>query len=144
MARVMTLGTFDLPHPGHIALFRECRKLAGEGGKVIVAVNRDQFVEQFKGRTPVMSFEERFEVISAIKYVDDVVDNNGTDQSGLIELMGPDWLAIGVDWAARDYYGQLGISAEWLATRRISLAYLAHEMSATVSTTKLRDRMEAA
>lgn len=141
MARVMTLGTFDLPHPGHIALFRECRKLAGEDGKVIVAVNRDQFVKQFKGRAPVMSFDERFEVIAAIRYVDDVVDNNGTDQAALIELMKPDWLAIGVDWANRDYYGQLGISPEWLAQRHISLAYLAHECSATVSTTRLRSRL---
>lgn len=143
MSKVMTLGTFDLPHPGHVSLFRECRKLAGPDGKVIVAVNRDAFVEKFKGKKPVMSFEERFEVIAAIRYVDDVVDNNGTDQASLIDLMGPDWLAIGVDWASRDYYGQLGITSAWLAERSISLAYLAHERSASVSTTKLRDRMEA-
>lgn len=142
MATVMTLGTFDLPHPGHIALFRECRKLAGPDGKVVVAVNRDGFVAKFKHKTPVMTYAERAEVIRSIRYVDEVVDNTGSDQAFLIESHRPDWLAIGVDWAARDYYGQLGITPAWLCERNISLVYLAHEASASVSTSKLRGRLE--
>lgn len=141
MATVLTLGTYDLPHPGHIALFRECRKLAGPGGKVVVAVNRDGFVAQFKHRTPVMSCEERMTVIRAIRYVDEVVDNPGADQPYLIESHRPDWIAIGVDWAARDYHRQLGVTPEWLAERGVSLAYLAHESSSVVSTSQLRLRL---
>jgi len=141
MATVLTMGTFDLPHPGHIALFRECRKLAGDGGKVVVAVNRDGFVAKFKHKTPVMTCAERMEVIRAIRYVDEVVDNTGTDQPYLIESHKPDWIAIGVDWASKDYYGQLGITPEWLRERGISLAYLAHEATAMVTTTQLRVRL---
>lgn len=137
----MTLGTFDLLHPGHVALFRECRKLAGPGGKVVVAVNRDGFVARFKHKTPVLSCDERMEIIRAVRYVDEVVDNTGEHQHHLIESFRPDWLAIGVDWATRDYYAQLDITPAWLAERRISLVYLAHEASTVVSTTKLRHRM---
>lgn len=138
--KVLTLGTFDLPHPGHVSLLRECRKLAGDG-RVVVAVNRDGFVARFKAHPPVMSWEERVAVISACRYVDEVLENTGHNQPDLVESVRPDWLAIGVDWAARDYYGQLGISPDWLADRNISLVYLAHERSTSISTTKLRDRM---
>jgi glycerol-3-phosphate cytidylyltransferase len=140
---VLTLGTFDLPHPGHVALFRECRKLAGPDGRVVVAVNRDGFVARFKHQAPLMMWSERCEVIRAIRYVDEVLENTGNNQPDLIDSVRPDWLAIGVDWATRDYYGQLGITPEWLAERRISLVYLAHEHSTAVSTTKLRDRLMA-
>lgn len=138
---VLTMGTFDLPHPGHVALFRECRKLAGSDGKVVVAVNRDGFVAKFKHKTPVMTYNERAEVIRAIRYVDEVIDNTGNDQAFLIESVRPDFLVIGVDWASRDYYGQLGITPAWLAERSISLIYVAHESSSAVSTTRLRDRL---
>lgn len=138
---VLTMGTFDLPHPGHVALLRECRKLAGVDGRVVVGLNLDSFVARFKERAPVMSYAERAEVLSACRYVDEIVENDGRDQPAMIEKVGPDWLAIGVDWARRDYYGQLEISPQWLAERNISLVYLAHLRSDAISTTKLRGRM---
>lgn len=141
MTKVLTLGTFDLVHPGHVALFRECRKLAGDG-RVVVAVNLDGFVTRFKHRAPVMTWTQRAEVIRSIRYVDEVLENNGNYQPDLIESVRPDWLVIGVDWATKDYYGQLGITPQWLAERGITLLYVAHEQTGTVSTTMLRARME--
>lgn len=138
------MGTFDMPHPGHVALFRECRKLAGPDGKVVVTVNRDAFVARFKTNAPVMTYGQRAEVVSAIRYVDEVLENTGKDQPYLIETVRPDLLVIGVDWAAKDYYHQLGISPEWLAERQITLVYVAHEHTNTVSSTKLRERMTPA
>lgn len=143
MSRVMTLGTFDLPHAGHMALLRECRKLAGPDGYVIAAVNRSGFVARFKSRPPVMHDDERAAVVAACRYVDEVVFNDGLAQPALIESCRPDWLAIGMDWAARDYLKQVDITAEWLRERGISLAYLWHEHVHTVSTTKLRERIAA-
>lgn len=135
------MGTFDLPHPGHVALLRECRKLAGEGGRVVAAVNRDDFVAKFKGSPPVMSYEERAAVIGALRYVDEVVENTGSAQAGLIEAVAPDWLAVGVDWAARNYHAQLDITPEWLRQHGVSLVYVGHADSTTVSSTKLKARM---
>ena len=43
---VLTLGTFDLFHEGHVNLLARCRMLAGRNGLVVVALNPDEFVEQ--------------------------------------------------------------------------------------------------
>lgn len=138
--RVLTMGTFDLLHPGHVALFRECRRLAGSAGTVIAAVNTDAFVAKFK-RQPTMTGSERADMIGALRDVDVTIMNDGLDQAGLIEYVGPEILAVGIDWSTRDYYGQLGITPAWLDDRGISLVYLAHERSATVSTTAIRARL---
>lgn len=140
MNKVLTLGTFDLPHPGHIALLQGCRQLAGPNGTVTVGLNTDEFVYQFKGRQPVMTLQERITTVGACRYVDTVIVNDGTDQQQLIYSMEPTILAIGEDWARKDYYGQLGISAEWLRERDILLVYLA---TTVVSTTELRARVMA-
>jgi cytidyltransferase-like protein len=142
MPDLITLGTFDMLHPGHVALLRECKKIVGVTGKVLVAVSEDAFVEQWKHKTPVMTCAERMQVVGALKYVDYVVANDGSNQAGLIESLTPSWLAIGVDWAKRDYYGQLGITQAWLTQRRISLVYLTHELVDVVSSTDIRRRME--
>lgn len=137
---VVTAGTFDLLHVGHLALLRECRKIAGSYGRVVVAVNTDQFVTQFK-HLPVVPYAQRAELVRSVRYVDDVVPNDGLDQSSLIESLRPDVLAVGVDWATRDYYAQIGVTPQWLHERGISLVYVAHEHSTDVSSTMLRSRI---
>jgi cytidyltransferase-like protein len=140
LSTVLTMGTFDLPHPGHVFLFRECRKLAGPDGRVVVAVNRDAFVAKFKHSAPVMSYSERAEVVGTIRYVDDVIENNGTFQPELIESVRPQWLVIGLDWATKDYYAQLDITPQWLEERGISLVYVPRDPNGP-STTKLKQRI---
>lgn len=140
---VVTAGTYDMLHVGHIALFRECRKIAGEHGRVVVAVNTDEFVTRFK-REPLMSYADRAALVRSVRYVDDVVPNDGVEQSALIEKLQPDVLAVGVDWASKDYYGQIGVTPQWLHERGITLVYVAHEHSDTVSTGLLRERLARA
>ena len=136
---VVTAGSFDLLHVGHLALFRECKKLAGDYGVVVVAVNTDEFVAKFK-REPIVPFIDRAAMVRAIRYVDDVVANDGLDQSALIDSLSPDILVIGVDWAAKNYYEQIGVTQDWLHERNISLVYVAHEHTNTVSTSLIRSR----
>jgi glycerol-3-phosphate cytidylyltransferase len=138
---VMTMGTFDLLHPGHLELLIRCKQLAIFGGRLTVAVNSDEFVERFKQRRPVMSTRERVAMVRALQVVDTVVVNEGTDQAALIENAKPQLLVVGGDWAGRDYMGQLGISHDWLAERDIVLLYMVHGKSDEISTTKLRARM---
>ena len=57
---VYTGGTFDLPHSGHVNFLKKCAQL----GDVYVALNTDEFIEQYKGKPLVMSFDEWLEVIS--------------------------------------------------------------------------------
>lgn len=143
MRTALTLGTFDLLHAGHVALFRRCKDLLPVGGRLIVGVNSDDFVERFKGRRPILTVAERTKVLQAIRDVDMVVENDGTNQADLIDNLRPDYLVVGVDWAARDYMGQLGISYEWLASRGIVLLYMAHPESLAVSSTAIRERLTA-
>jgi len=125
MRTVYTGGTFDLIHPGHVHLLAECRELAGKGGKVVVALNPDDFVERYKGHAPVMRYADRAAVLRAIRYVDEVVPNlSGADSRPTIEMVRPDIIAIGADWLGRDYYAQMGFTQRWLDEREISLIYV--------------------
>jgi glycerol-3-phosphate cytidylyltransferase len=143
MARVLTLGTFDLPHPGHMYLFEQCRAIAGRKGEVNVAVNPDWFIEKFKGRAPVQTWAERAAILGAVKFIDRIWETPGPDAKPLIEEVNPDFLVIGVDWAPpKDYYGQLQITQEWLADRHIALLYL--DRLGDLSSTNLKARIREA
>jgi len=141
VATVLTMGSFDLLHPGHVGLLRRCRAIAHSGGRVVVAVNTDDFIAHFKDRRPVMAYAERATMVEAVRYVDQVVENDGADQAKLIEMVKPDWLVVGADWATKDYMAQLGITYEWLAEHGIALIYLVHGQSAAISSTQVRARM---
>ena len=109
--RVITLGTFDLLHPGHVHLLKACRRLAGPHGEVVVAVNRDGFVERYKGHVPVMGETERRMMVEQLPYVTRAIVNLGDEYAGrTIEALGPGLLVIGADWRDRDYLGQLRVT----------------------------------
>lgn len=133
-------GTFDLFHAGHVYLLGQCRKLAGPDGKVVVALNTDQFVASYKLHPPVNSFSEREAVLMACKHVDEVLRNAyGADSKPAIEAVRPDVIAIGIDWAAKDYYAQMNFTQQWLDDRQITLVYLPHPRP--ISTYEIKNRI---
>jgi len=137
-----TGGTFDLLHIGHLELLAACRELAGPRGRVVASLNRDEFVERYKGRRPVQPYAVREEILRACSLVDLVVCNAGDEDSGIaIDVVRPDVLVIGDDWRDRDYLGQLGITAEWLAERRLWIEYVPRTRG--TSTTGIRAGLEA-
>jgi glycerol-3-phosphate cytidylyltransferase len=134
---VYTGGTFDLFHSGHVNLLRKCNQL----GDVTVALNTDEFIESYKGKPPVMSYEERKAVLEACRYVSAVVPNEGgADSTITISDVEPDIIAIGSDWARRDYYKQMGFTQDWLDERGISLIYIPYTNG--ISTTNLKARVK--
>ena len=139
---VLTLGTFDLLHVGHLELLGACRKMAGPDGRVVVGLNTDAFVTRYKGRAPVQSYPEREELLRACRFVDLVLANLGEEDSKpIIETVRPDLLAIGDDWLDRDYLGQLGVTAGWLLERHLVIEYVPRTRG--VSTTGMRGRIAA-
>lgn len=68
MRKVITLGTFDLLHPGHINLLRRAKEL---GDYLIVGLSSDDFA-LFKGKKTVLDYEQRKAILEAIKYVDEI------------------------------------------------------------------------
>jgi cytidyltransferase-like protein len=136
MPRVYTGGSFDLPHHGHYRLLER----ASHFGSVTVALNLNEFSKQYKGKTLIMSYEERREVLLNCKWVDEVIPNfGGADSKPAIELVKPDFIVIGSDWATKDYHAQMGFTQEWLDERGIILAYIPYTNG--VSSTELRKRI---
>lgn len=142
MTTVLTIGTFDLLHPGHLELLEGCRALVGPEGRVWVGVNRDAFVERYKQRRPTQTLRHRMEILRALRLVDGVFANVGDEDSGLlIDALSPDLLAIGDDWLdpghdERRYFAQLGVTPEWMAERALRVAYIPRTRG--LSTTVLR------
>ena len=134
---VYTGGTFDLLHSGHVSFLRRCSEI----GSVTVALNTDEFIEAYKGKSPVMSYAEREAVLLGLKYVSAVIPNvGGADSRVSIDLVSPDFVVIGSDWAKRDYYKQMGFSQDWLDERGIALCYIPYTQG--ISTTEIKRRMK--
>ncbi len=125
---VYNCGTYDLLHPGHLYVFRQLRTLAGFDGVVTVGLNTDEFVSEFKGHPPVQTYDERFEMLSAIRDIDYVVENTGgADSKPTIDFVKPQIIAAGHDWWSQDhsrYCAQMGFDLKWLDDRGIKLVYL--------------------
>lgn len=138
---VYTGGTFDLFHSGHVNLLKRCREVAGIEGKVVVALNTDDFIWQFKNKKPICNEQERLDVLLACRYVDEVVMNIGGQDSKIsIDMVGPNYIVVGSDWAKKDYYAQMSFTQEWLDERGIGLVYVPYTTS--ISSTKIRGRMQ--
>lgn len=134
-----TGGTFDLPHAGHVNFLRQCKVIAGDG-RVIVSLNTDEFIHEYKGKPPIMSYAERAAVIRSIRYVDDVIPNIGGKNSTIaIEQVKPQFIVIGSDWAKKDYYTQMGFTQSWLDERGIVLCYVPY--TDFISTTEIKRRL---
>lgn len=99
MKRVITYGTFDLLHYGHINLLKRAKKL---GDYLIVALSTDEFNWDEKGKKCYFSYEKRKELLEAIRYVDLVIPENGWDQkvSDMKEYH-VDTFVMGDDWAGK-------------------------------------------
>jgi glycerol-3-phosphate cytidylyltransferase len=138
MNKLYTGGTFDLFHAGHVNFLRQCKRLAE---KVIVSLNTDEFIEQYKSKLPIISYNDRKEILLSCKYVDEVVENsNGEDSKPTIVEVKPDIIAIGDDWAKKDYYKQMNFTQEWLDDRDILLVYIPYKQG--ISTTEIKARLQ--
>lgn len=140
MSVIYTGGTFDLFHSGHVNLLKRCKELSGDWGSVVVSLNTDEFIQQYKGKSPICSTEERMSVLESCRYVDQVVLNvGGADSKIAIEIVKPDYIVIGSDWAKKDYYSQMGFTQDWLDERGIGLVYVPYTKA--ISTTNIKGRM---
>lgn len=96
MKTVLTVGVFDLLHYGHFELFRRAKELAGRNGKLIVAVQEDEYVTKYKPQAKLFyDWNTRAKMISALRYVDKVVPYADIDET--IKTIDFDVFAIGGD-----------------------------------------------
>lgn len=99
MANVITYGTFDLFHIGHLRLLERAKALAGEGGRLIVAISTDRFNREDKHKVCTIPDYQRAEIVAALRCVDEVIFEDSWDQKRYdicahkidIFVMGDDW-----------------------------------------------------
>lgn len=132
--RVLTIGTFDILHFGHIAFLRQCEQL---GSGLVVGVNSDEFVQLFKP-APIMTQAERLHSIRQFGYSAQLNTSAGRE---LIASVRPSVLAIGSDWARKDYLAQIDVTQDWLDEQKIILAYVPYVQAMSISTTEIRRRV---
>lgn len=98
MSIVLTYGTFDLFHVGHVRLLKRLRQF---GDELIVGCSTDEF-NALKGKKTIMPFEHRREILSSCCYVSKVIEENSWEQkvADIIQHK-VDIFAMGDDWAGK-------------------------------------------
>jgi len=133
--RIYIGGTFDTLHPGHVNLFKRAKEL----GTVIVSLNTDEFTTRFK-RKPVMNLAERMAMVEAVRYVDEVIVNDGCEDSRPAILKSrATHILHGDDWTGDSLMKQLGLDQAWLDEHGIEMMYLPYTKG--ISSTAILERI---
>lgn len=112
---VLTYGTFDLFHIGHLNILK---RLSALGDRLIVGVSTDEF-NALKGKKPVVPFDQRIEIVRSIRYVDEAIPEDRWEQKREdIAKYGVDVFGIGEDWKGK--FDDLGDSVEVVYLPRTS------------------------
>ena len=104
MKRILTYGTFDLLHYGHIRLLKRAKEL---GDYLIVALSTEEFNE-IKGKKTYHNYETRKMMLEAIRYVDLVIPEENWEQKiNDVREYHVDIVVMGSDWAGSDKFEYL-------------------------------------
>ncbi|MCB5952920.1 glycerol-3-phosphate cytidylyltransferase [Enterococcus sp. BWT-B8] len=99
MKKIITYGTFDLLHYGHINLLRRAKE---KGDFLIIALSTDEFSIKEKKKKPYFSFEQRKQLLEAIRYVDQVIPEESWEQKvSDIFTHNVSTFVMGDDWAGK-------------------------------------------
>ena len=129
MKKVITYGTFDLFHIGHLNLLKRAKAL---GDYLIVAVSSDAFNWNEKGKVCKIKDVDRMAIVEAIKYVDEVILEESWDQKVTdVQKYGIDVFCIGADWEGKfDYLKEYCEVVYLPRTQGISTTQLKEELKA--------------
>ena len=126
-----TTGVYDMFHIGHLNVIRRAKE---QCDYLIVGVSTDDLVKSEKGKTPVIPYEERAQIVEALKYVDRVVPQTDKNKLAAWEQLGFHKMFVGSDWQG---------TPQWQAFERqfaplgVQIVYLPHTDG--VSSTQLTD-----
>jgi len=96
-----TTGVFDMFHIGHLNILERAK---AQCDCLIVGVSTDDVVKSYKGKTPIIPFEERMRIVGAIKYVDKVIPQTSMDKMIAWNNIHFDALFHGDDWKGTAMY----------------------------------------
>ena len=96
-----TAGVFDMFHIGHLNILRRAKDMCEH---LIVAVSTDELTESYKAKRPVIPFQDRIEIVKAVKFVDEVVVQEDRDKIKAHQKYGFDALFVGDDWKGDEMF----------------------------------------
>ena len=129
MKKVITYGTFDLLHYGHINILRRAREL---GDYLVVVLSSDEFNWNEKGKKCYFTYEQRKAILEAIRYVDLVVPETNWDQKRTdVHKYDIDVFVMGDDWKGKfDFLEEEGVEVVYLSrTPDISTTQIKNDLN---------------
>ena len=129
MKRVITYGTFDLLHYGHINLLKRAKEL---GDYLVVAISTDDFNLNQKNKKCYFGYEKRKSMVEAIRYVDLVIPEENWDQKRTdVHEYHIDTFVMGDDWVGKfDFLKEEGVEVVYLPrTPEISTTQIKEDLN---------------
>lgn len=130
---VLIQGAFEILHVGHVRAFREARK---QGDYLIVALNSNELIKQYKGRDAVMAWEDKKEILRSLRDVSQVVEARTFSPLALLEIYDVDVYMVADEWES-------GKSAEKEYMLRKGGRVCVMPRFAASSTTEIKDKLLA-
>jgi glycerol-3-phosphate cytidylyltransferase len=129
-----TTGVFDLFHIGHLNVIRFAKSMCD---RLIVGVTSDELSAELKGKSPIMPYNERFEIIQSIKFVDLVVPEIIDDKIKAWEELKFDLIFKGDDWKGTEKWNILEDKF-----RKIGVKVIFYPYTMNISSTIIRRILE--
>lgn len=133
-----TTGVYDMFHIGHLNIIKRAKE---QCDYLIVGVSTDELVKRDKDKTPVIPFEERIEIIKALKYVDEVVPQNNKNKMEAWKKFHFNRMFVGSDWKGTEQWNKFENEFSPLG---VEIIYLPHTdgISSTILTDFIKNKLE--
>ena len=115
-----TTGVYDMFHIGHLNVIRRAKE---QCDYLIVGVSTDELIQKEKNKTPIIPFEQRVEIVKAIRYVDEVVPQLNKNKLEAWERHHFDKMFVGSDWQGTPQWKKF---EEEFAPLGVEIIYLPH------------------
>ena len=128
-----TTGVFDMFHIGHLNILKKAKE---QCEYLIVGVSTDEVVKNYKNKLPIIPFEQRREIVAAIKYVDEVVPQTSLNKMDAYKKLKFNAIFHGSDWKGSEMYNKI---IEEFADVGVDIVFLPHTdgVSSTMISEKL-------
>lgn len=115
-----TTGVYDLFHIGHLNILKKAKSLCDY---LIVGVSIDELVQKEKNKVPVIPYEERVEIVKAIRYVDEVVPQVNKNKKEAWDKLKFNKMFVGSDWKDTPQWNQF---EEQFKPLGVEIIYIPH------------------
>ena len=129
-----TTGVYDMFHIGHLNVIRRAKE---QCDYLIVGVSTDELVQKEKNKTPIIPYDERAAIVSAIKYVDEVVPQIDKNKFGAWEKYHFNKMFVGSDWEGTPQWKKF---EEQFKPLGVEIVYLPHTDG--ISSTQLSKKIK--